>query len=74
MKHEVDTSGIQRKMLAVPPVMSLQVNPVPVSGIIVYTLRTQVTTNLGWEGACKIQKQVLPRMQSKKNMHESVSF
>ena len=40
----VDTLVFQRRMLAVPPLMSLQVNPA--IGIIVQTL-TQVTTNLG---------------------------
>ena len=40
----VDTLVFQRRMLAVPPLMSLQVNPA--IGIIVQTL-IQVTTNLG---------------------------
>ena len=40
----VDTLVSQRRMLAVPPLMSLQVNPA--IGIIVQTL-IQVTTNLG---------------------------
>ena len=42
--HGVDTLVLQRRMLAVPPLMSLQVNPA--IGIILSAL-IQVSTNLG---------------------------
>ena len=64
----VDTLVFQRRMLAVPPLMSLQVNPA--IGIIVQTL-TQVTTIQDeiWQDS-----EAGPTLYAKQERSESVSF